>query len=449
MRPSRLRAENSTIVSAAVARVPAGPAISGSILVQRLRWLLTFTALASLTFLNLSQTLAAAVFLLSAVALGAIDPKRALQASFSDWLPWMQIGLVLLSVTWSVVPDLSARYGVELVLTAVSALIIARSVTPRDFLSALLCAYFLSDMASVFVGRFTWNAGSLAMIGAFGSKNAFSAVQAIFLLTSCWVLLDVRQGILLRGMALFGMLVCPVLLVAGRSADAVAPVALATSFTLLLFGTGWLPRRQRILLLCAGGALIACLFTIAFIFSDTIMGQLLTVTGKDVTLSGRTYMWARASEFMQVNPILGTGFGGFWFQGNPYAEELWAHFGITGRGGFNFHNLWYEMGVELGYFGIASAAVTLLAISARAIRAAAHHPVPSAMFVLGYVMIIDMRSLLEVEILSQFSLAWVLLIVAGVYARQAATHSRAAATIKPRALKPGHAGDFRLDVQRI
>jgi exopolysaccharide production protein ExoQ len=441
VRPSGLRPGDTAAANASVARTPSA---SGDILRQRLQWLLTFIALTSLTFLNLSQTLAAGVFLLSTVALGAIDPKRALRASFSDWLPWMQIGLVLSSIAWSVVPDLSARYAAELTLTAVGALIIARSVTPRDFMSALLCAYFLSDVASVFVGKFTWNAGSLAMIGAFGSKNAFSAVQAIFFLTSCWVLVDGRQGVLLRCLALLGMLICPLLLIAGRSADAVAPVALAVSFTLLLFGTGWLPRRQRITLLCAGGALIAGLFSIAFIFSDTIMGQLLTVTGKDVTLSGRTYMWARASEFMRVDPLLGTGYGGFWFQGNPYAEELWAHFGITGRGGFNFHNLWYEMGVELGYIGIASAAVTLLSISTRAIRSVAHYPGPEAMFLLGYVMIIDMRSLLEVEILSQFSLPWVLLIAAGVYARQAAKNSRPAGAIRSRAVN-----DLRLNAQQI
>jgi exopolysaccharide production protein ExoQ len=424
-----------------------GPMVSrrpaGNIFLQRIQWLLTSLSLTSLTFLNLSQTLAAGVFLLSVAGLAAIDPRRALRASFSDWLPWMQIGLVLLSVTWSVVPDLSARYAVELTLTAVAALIIAQSVPARDFLSALLCAYFISDIASLFVGRFTWNAGSLAMIGAFGSKNAFSAVQAIFLLASCWVLLNGRQNILLRGVALLGMLACPLLLIAGRSADAVAPVALALSFTLLLFGTGWLPRRQRIMLLCAGGALIGCLFSIAFVFSDTIMGQLLAFTGKDVTLSGRTYMWARASEFMRVNPVLGTGYGGFWFQGNPYAEELWAHFGITGRGGFNFHNLWYEMGVELGYFGIVGAALTLLSVSTRAMRAAGQHPSAEAMFFLGYVLIIDMRSMLEVEILSQFSLPWVLLIASGVYARRAVTHSRAVGAIKSGAVR-----DLRLNVQR-
>jgi exopolysaccharide production protein ExoQ len=401
---------------------------SDSALLQRGRWLLSFASLASLTFSNWAPTRAAALFLISAAVLGMINPQRALRATFGDWLPWMQIALAMLSLAWSAVPDLTTRYAIELTLTAAAALIIARSLTPRAFLSALLCAYVLVDVASVLVGRYAWNAGSLAMIGAFGSKNAFSATQAVCLLTSCWVLLSVNQPLLMRCLAFLGTLICPVFLIAGRSADAVAPVVLATSFTLLMFGTTWLPLRQRILTLSAGTVLIVVVFSIAFIFNDIIFGQLLVVTGKDVTLSGRTYLWARASDLMRESPLLGTGFGGFWVQGNPYAEELWLHFGLPGRGGFNFHNLWYEMGVELGYVGIASALVTLLVVSVRVVRWVVRQPSPEAMFFLGYVMIINMRSLLEVEILSQFSLPWVILLVAGYYARYATRNSTIVST---------------------
>jgi exopolysaccharide production protein ExoQ len=232
----------------------------------------------------------------------------------------------------------------------------------------------------------------------------------------------------MRCLGLLGMLICPAFLVTGRSADAIVPVVLAIGFTLLVFGTSWLPRRQRMLTLGAGGMLIVGVFLIAFVFGDTIFGELLVATGKDVTLSGRTYLWARASDLMRESPLLGTGYGGFWFQGNPYAEELWSHFGLPGRGGFNFHNLWYEMGVQLGYVGIASAFVTLLVASIRVIRWVLRNPSAEAMFFLGYVMIIDMRSFLEVEILSQFALPWVILLVGAYYARSATRNSMIAAT---------------------
>jgi exopolysaccharide production protein ExoQ len=172
------------------------------------------------------------------------------------------------------------------------------------------------------------------------------------------------------------------------------------------------------LTLCAGGSLILCIFGMAFIFSDTLVGQLLIITGKDVTLSGRTYLWTRASELIRENPLLGAGYGAFWVQGNPYAEELWAHFGLS-AGGFHFHNLWYEMGVDLGYPGIVIALLTVLIVSARAVRWVVRAPSAESFFFLAFVMTIGLRSFLEVDIFSHFSLFSLIFIAAGYYARNA------------------------------
>jgi hypothetical protein len=75
---------------------------------------------------------------------------------------------------------------------------------------------------------------------------------------------------------------------------------------------------------------------------------------------------------MRLDPML-------WVQGNPFAEELWAHFGLSG-GGFNFHNLWYEMGVDLGYLGILMSLLTVLIVSARAVRWAVRAPSAESFF---------------------------------------------------------------------
>lgn len=388
-------------------------------LVRKLGWLLCFASVAALLFSTLSPTIGAFIFLAAAALLALAAPNRGLRALFSDWLPWMYVIFVFFSVLWSPVADLSAKYAVEVALTAAAALVLARGLEPRSFLSALMCAYFAVTIGSVFLGRYAMNAGALAMIGVFGSKNAFSVVQAVFFLASGWVLLSADQSIFMRSLALLGVCISPVLLVAGRSADAVAPVVLATGITLLVFSTSWLPLLARTVAFCAGAFLIVCIFGFAFIFKDTLFGQLLIITGKDVTLSGRTYMWERATELMRESPLLGTGYGGFWFQGNPYAEDLWAHFGVLIRGGFNFHNLWYEMGVELGYLGISIAFLTMLIVSIRVFRWVARAPTAESHFFLAFIMIVDMRSFLEVDMFAQFAVMWVIFIVAGYYARNA------------------------------
>jgi exopolysaccharide production protein ExoQ len=280
-------------------------------------------------------------------------------------------------------------------------------------------AFLVVDAVGLYVDRYALNAGAWAMIGAFGSKNSFSAAQAVFFLTSLWMLLSSEQRLLTRLLALLGVCGCPFLLVAGRSIDSIAPLIIATSLSLLAYSTASFPARARLLSLCAGAAFLTCILSIAFVFSDTIIGELLTITGKDMTLTGRTYLWERAAELIDQNPLLGRGYGAFWFQGNPYAEGIWQHFGLIGRGGFNFHNLWYEQGVALGYIGITIALLTLLIASFRVARWAVRFPAPESFFFLSYVMLIDMRTLLETEIFSQFSYSYVIFIVAGLYGRYA------------------------------
>jgi exopolysaccharide production protein ExoQ len=388
-------------------------------LIRRLEWSACFLSLTSLAFSNFAPQLAASAFLVTSVLFACIRPARTLKALTSDWLPWLFVALTFVSISWSQAPGVSVRYAAELFLTVCAALIMARGLEPPSFLSALMCALLVVDAVGLYVDRYALNAGAMAMIGAFGSKNSFSAAQAILFLTSFWLLLGGRQGLLMRLLALLGVFSCPFLLIAGRSADSVAPLIVATSLTFLAYTTVRFPPRARLMSLCVGAALIVCIFAIAFLFSDTIIGQLLTATGKDVTLTGRTYLWLKAAALINQSPLLGTGYGAFWVQGNPYAEEIWRHFDLIDRGGFSFHNVWYEEGVELGYLGITTALLTLLIVSYRAIRWAVLFPTAESLFFLSYVMFIDMRVLLETEIFWQFTYTYVVFIAAGLYGRYA------------------------------
>jgi exopolysaccharide production protein ExoQ len=73
---------------------------------------------------------------------------------------------------------------------------------------------------------------------------------------------------------------------------------------------------------------------------------------KDLTLTGRTYLWQRAYDLINETPWLGRGFRSFWLQGNPDAEGLWQYAGILSRDGFNFHNTAVEVLVHLGWVGL-------------------------------------------------------------------------------------------------
>ena len=394
--------------------------IPKAVLIRRLEWSVCFLSLTSLAFSNFSPLPAAIGFLAGSALFGFIRPARAVKALGSDWLPWMFVALAFVSISWSQAPGFSLRYVVELALTVCAALVIARALEPRSLISVVMCALLVVDAVSLLVNRYELTPSGWAMVGAFGSKNSFSSAQAILFLTSLWVLLNGRNSRLVRLLALLGVFGCPFLLIAGRSADAVVPLIVATGLTLLVYTTVRFPPRARLMALCAGVALIVGIFSFAFVFSDTIIGQLLIITGKDATLTGRTYLWEKASALMSQNPLLGAGYGAFWVQGNPYAEEIWQHFNLINRGGFSFHNVWYQQGVDLGYLGITAALLTLLIVSFRTARWTVLFPTAESLFYLSYIMYIVMRSFLETETFAQFTYTYVTFIAAGVYGRYTA-----------------------------
>jgi exopolysaccharide production protein ExoQ len=393
--------------------------IPKAVLIRRLEWSLCFLSLTSLAFSNFSPLPAACGFLAGSALFGSIRPARAVKALTADWLPWVFVALAFASILWSQAPGLTVRYATELLLTVCGALVMARGLEPPSFLSALMCALLVVDAVGLYADRYYLSPTGWLMIGAFGSKNSFSAAQAILFLTSFWVRLSGRQGLPVRLLSLLGIFGCPFLLILGQSVDSVAPLIVAMTLTLLAFTTVRFPTRVRLMSLCAGGVVIVCIVSIALVFRDTIFDQLLAITGKDATLTGRTYLWERAVELMGQNPLLGAGYGAFWVQGNPYAEEIWRHFNLIDRGGFSFHNVWYQQGVDLGYLGIGTALLTLLIMSFRAARWAVRFPTAESFFFLGYVIIVDMRSFLETEIFAQFIYTYVIFVAAGLYGRYA------------------------------
>lgn len=380
-------------------------------------WCVCLLMLTALTFSNFSPTLAAAVFVAAAIVLALLKPIKALRSAFDGVLPWCYVLLALISVLWSQQPEATARGVIEFAVTTGAALIVARTLGSAEFLSALMSALLIVDAVSLAIGRTVWQAGGLAMIGIFGSKNAFSEAQGVLFLVSLWVLSSRRQNAIMRSLALLSVFACPVLLFAGRSADAMFAAFVAAGVSLLARSLRFLPYIWRVITTIMAGAIAVCSLLIVYPFLQAIQNQALSLTEKDPTLSGRTYLWLRAGELISQNPLKGTGFEAFWVHGNPYAEDLWTVFGISGRTGYHFHNLWYEAGVELGYPGMILAAVIVAWISIEVIRWFLRSARPESCFFLAYVLFIDMRSVLEVELFSQFSYTWVAFVAAWVYAR--------------------------------
>jgi exopolysaccharide production protein ExoQ len=380
-------------------------------------WWLCSIASTALAFLQYSQTVAAYTFTAASAICVIREPGRSLEAVRNAGLVWLFVALCFLSWFWSPVPDFTLRGALQVTLTVGAALVFARAVKPSALLSATMGAILIASVASLLDPPMAWNAGALAMVGIFGSKNAFGSSQALLIMTCAWIALDAQRSLMARVVALLGIAIGFSLLIAARSVDSTAVALGAVGCAYFAFRLHWFPARWRPFILCMVILLVSFLLVFALLLTSDLFGEGLHFFGKDPTLSGRTVLWDRAAKLIEDNPILGTGFQGFWIEGNAYAEELWARF-QPGRTGYNFHNLWFEMGVQFGYPGIILVFAIVAGTTLAVLRWVLRSPTPSSCFFLSYVIYADIPTLVESELLGQFSIPTMLLIITRVYARR-------------------------------
>src|SRR5215472_7181940 len=194
-------------------------------------WWIWFVATGALLFLDFIRTLPVIVFMAGSLIYVLARPGLAIKAIFSTWVPWIYAVFAALSVLWSQFPDWTLRASIQYIFSTGAFLVMAHALPAKSFLTVFLSALLVVDAASVADARMAWNTQGLAMIGIFGSKNAFGTMQALLIQVCVWVLLDHGQRGLMRALALIGVIGGSVLIVAALSVGAVVPLfgALACS----------------------------------------------------------------------------------------------------------------------------------------------------------------------------------------------------------------------------
>jgi exopolysaccharide production protein ExoQ len=163
------------------------------------------------------------------------------------------------------------------------------------------------------------------------------------------------------------------------------------------------------LVLLTGGLAIASFLS----DSSVLFGAL----GKDATLTGRTELWAHAQTLIWERPFLGTGYHAFWQIDNPLAVQLWVENYVPVGSGFNFHNLYFNTGVELGALGLIFLVALLLSAMGRLIITLLG-PM-TAQQLLGTSIFVYLSTISFVEVIQtyQFMLGTVLFYVSWCYLR--------------------------------
>ncbi|MGF1493513.1 MAG: O-antigen ligase family protein [Microcoleaceae cyanobacterium] len=284
--------------------------------------------------------------------------RRSLAYLMRDPLLVVMLGLTIFSFLWSDFPKFSLRNSIVACQTASVGIYMASCYSVKQQLKligwAMGIAAFLSISYAVLlpsVGVHLSDSHAGAWRGIYSHKNILSQVAtysslAFLILTLC---VKRYRYIPLVG---FGMSVMLLLMSTSKT-------GLMVFLTLLLLlqiyrASRW--RRTKSVLV---------LMIILMIFSGTIVvligsaEAILTGLGRDLTLTGRTGIWAYAVEQVKRRPLLGYGRGAFWHPDSSVAVKV-----EDGLGGVylppHSHNGFVDLMCDLGLIGLSIFIINLI-----------------------------------------------------------------------------------------
>ena len=370
-------------------------------------WWLSFLSLTGFVLGTRLGSLAMAVCLGTWGLYMAAWPDRCWRWLEAYRLPLLLPVFAIASALWSIEPGISFKLGIEFLAFTAMGIVASRAQTLRSLISSFMCALLVGVLlsAALRTTAVIGTTGEIALIGVFGSKNNLASFVCLSMISSISVLLDRKQPRSLRGLALVGLILDPVVLIKAHSLGALLAGGAAIATTLAFILLSRLSFQQRSLILPLMAILtIGFAGFVALAFQQGFdLSSILAAAGKDVSLTGRTFLWSRARDYISIRPLLGVGYQSFWVQGHVEAEALWRFAQIQSRSGFHFHNLYYETAVELGQLGVAILGLSLVLSAASGIRSGFARPCCETAFLCGLIVFYAIRLSVELDFLDPFS----------------------------------------------
>ena len=364
-----------------------------------------------------------------AVTLSQAEMMRILRASPILAYP----ALAVVSTLWSEAPAITFRLSLQFFITAGLGVLFYRTMPFRTLMSGLFTAALIACIAApIFDPYFLLYRHALS--GIAGSKNMMAFYASLLCLVALAIALDRGAKPGLRVAALAGALYGTVILFFAQSTGAY--VGTAAGAVVIIAGRFFLTASGSVRTL----AVVAVLLMLPVgIISQQVVANEATefsqdVLGKDTTtLTGRTYLWQRAGEYIAEKPILGHGYSAFWRKGSVEAEGLWRMYGVKTQIGFNFHNQFIEALMDVGYVGmllfVVMLVVTTVALGVRLLN----HRSPELPFLAGMFVCLIMRLPVESVTLAVFNMITIMLFMvstAAIYGQGSGALRLATASIR-------------------
>jgi exopolysaccharide production protein ExoQ len=268
-----------------------------------------------------------------------------------------------LSFIWSQFPVITLKRWFRSIGDIIMVLIIITENNPFEAIKSILkrSAYFVLPLSLITIfffpelGKYYLHDDQLNLIemwtgitthkNMLGIISSYSGLIFIIDLLNNWKNKDNRT---IKIINILFILLSLFLLVGSKSTTSLVVLILGTVLYIVLSFAKSNIKKIRKIIVSIIIVLISIQLFYGMTFNSSLFEKIVGFMGKDVTLTGRTDLWALLIEIGLKKPFLGYGFGAFW--GGDVVYYIWTKF-LWGP--LEAHNGYINVFISLGFIGLA------------------------------------------------------------------------------------------------
>lgn len=236
------------------------------------------------------------------------------------------------SLFWSISPGVTFHQILRIVTVVTLCLAFAAASPSSRSFQSLLRPFFTAMMIGSIIFVFTYpeyaieQSNQSELLGAWCGltlqKNQLGALASLssILWLHAWISKQVKQP-----WPLIGLLVSATCLLKSRSSTSIMATIFGAFLMLMLMRS---PGSMKRMMPYFVGIFVSVilLYSLAVLNlvpgSDLLLRPIASITGKDLTFSGRTAIWNIINVHIRLNPLLGTGYGAYWIGEDPTSPSI-------------------------------------------------------------------------------------------------------------------------------
>jgi len=317
--------------------------------------------------------------------------------------------LIVLSLSWSIAPDQTARRVFAVSLTTLCGVAVAVRYRWAQLAEVMAACFAVLAVMSLLICLFLPRIGVMhelfpgAWRGLWAEKNAFGGNMALgFVITVSAAALNPHRAKLWGA---FAVLLLGLVLMSTSKTSLVSLMLGVGGLALAAFARrGAAAGVMTVWVSVLGLAMIAGFLLFA---ADVFFG----ILGKDATLTGRTKIWSAAMRQIAERPWTGYGYGSVWTSTGPWTPlaRIVKEAGFTPQ---HAHNSWIEQWLGLGVLGLVGFGLMFLQAVTLAILAVFRDR--GALLAVPLIIVYSLMTLTESVAVVYNDLRWVLFVAVAV-----------------------------------